>query len=222
VTGYHHSILANRISYVFGLEGPSFTIDSACSSGLVVSHLACESLRRGESTLALAGAVNLNVLPESALATSRFGALSSDGRCFSFDARANGYVRGEGGGVLVLKTLSRAIADGDPIHCVIRGSAINNDGASNGMTAPSRKAQEAVLRAAYRNAGVELSTVQYVEAHGTGTPLGDPIEATALGAVIGAGRGVDAPLLIGSAKTNVGHLEGAAGMVGLTKVALAI
>ncbi|MEP7121036.1 MAG: SDR family NAD(P)-dependent oxidoreductase [Byssovorax sp.] len=222
VTGYHHSIIANRVSYLFGLEGPSLTLDSACSSGLVVSHLACESLRRGESTLALVGAVNLNVLPESALATSRFGALSNDGRCFSFDARANGYVRGEGGGVLVLKTLSRAVADGDPIHCVIRGSAVNNDGASNGMTAPSRKAQEAVLRTAYRSAGVELSQVQYVEAHGTGTPLGDPIEATALGAVIGAGRSSSAPLLIGSAKTNVGHLEGAAGMVGLTKVALAI
>jgi acyl transferase domain-containing protein/acyl carrier protein len=222
VTGYHHSIIANRVSYLFGLEGPSLTLDSACSSGLVVSHLACESLRRGESTMALAGAVNLDVLPESALATSRFGALSADGRCYSFDARANGYVRGEGGGVLVLKTLSRAIADGDPIHCVIRGSAVNNDGASNGMTAPSRKAQEAVLRSAYRSAGVELSAVQYVEAHGTGTPLGDPIEATALGAVIGAGRASDAPLLIGSAKTNVGHLEGAAGMVGIAKVALAI
>jgi acyl transferase domain-containing protein/acyl carrier protein len=222
VTGYHHSIIANRISYLLGLEGVSFTVDSACSSGLVVVHLACESLRRGESTLALAGAVNLNVLPESAVGVSRFGALSEDGRCYSFDARANGYVRGEGGGVLVLKTLSRAIADGDPVHCVIRGSAVNNDGASNGLTAPNRKAQEAVLRAAYRRAGVDASAVQYVEAHGTGTPLGDPIEARALGAVLGAARPADAPLLIGSAKTNIGHLEGAAGLVGLVKVALAI
>ena len=221
-TGVHHSIIANRISYVFGLEGPSLTLDSACSSGLVVVHLACDSLRRGESRVALAGAVNLNVLPESALAVSRFGALSPDGRCFTFDARANGYVRGEGGGVLVLKTLSRAVADGDPIHAVIRGSAVNNDGASNGLTAPSRSAQEAVLRAAYRRAGVRPDAVQYVEAHGTGTPLGDPIEARALGAVLGVGRPADAPLLIGSAKTNVGHLEGAAGIVGLVKVALAI
>jgi acyl transferase domain-containing protein/NAD(P)-dependent dehydrogenase (short-subunit alcohol dehydrogenase family)/acyl carrier protein len=222
VTGHHHSIIANRISYVFGLEGPSLTLDSACSSGLVTAHLACESLRRGESTLALAGAVNLNILPESALAVSRFGALSEDGRCYTFDARANGYVRGEGGGVAVLKTLSRAIADGDRIYCVIRGSAVNNDGASNGMTAPSPKAQEAVLRAAYRRAGVDVAAVQYVEAHGTGTPLGDPIEAKALGAVLGTGRPAEAPLLVGSAKTNVGHLEGAAGIVGLMKVGLSI
>ena len=222
VTGYHHSIIANRVSYIFGLEGPSLTLDSACSSSLVAAHLACESLRRGESTLALAGGVNLNVLPESALAVSRFGALSQDGRCYTFDARANGYVRGEGGGVLVLKTLSRAIADGDPIYCVIRGSAVNNDGASNGLTAPSRRAQESVLRSAYRRAAVDVSTVQYVEAHGTGTPLGDPIEAAALGTVLGASHVGGAPLLIGSAKTNVGHLEAASGVVGLAKVALSI
>jgi acyl transferase domain-containing protein/aryl carrier-like protein len=222
VTGSHHSIIANRISYALGFEGPSLTLDSACSSGLVVAHLACESLRRGESRVALAGAVNLNVLPESALAVSRFGALSPDGRCYTFDARANGYVRGEGGGVLVLKTLSRAIADGDPIRAVLRGAAVNNDGASNGLTAPSRAAQEAVLREAYRRAGVRPEAVQYLEAHGTGTPLGDPIEARALGAVLGAGRPAEAPLLIGSVKTNVGHLEGAAGIAGLAKVVLAI
>ncbi len=222
VTGYHHSILANRISYVFGLEGPSFTIDSACSSGLVVSHLACESLRRGESTLALACAANLNVLAESALAVSRFGALSADGHCYTFDARANGYVRGEGGGVVALKTLSRAIADGDRIYGVIRTSAVNNDGASNGLTAPSRHAQESVLRDAYGRSGVDVASVQYVEAHGTGTPLGDPIEARALGSVIGEARAAGSPLLVGSAKTNIGHLEGAAGIVGITKMALAI
>jgi len=221
-TGVHHSIIANRISYVLGLEGPSLTIDSASSSGLVVVHLACDSVRRGESQVALAGAVNLNVLPESALAVARIGALSPDGRCYTFDARASGYVRGEGGGVVVLKTLSRAIADGDRIHAVIRGSAVNNDGASNGMTAPSRAAQEAVLRQAYGRAGVRPDAVQYVEAHGTATPLGDPIEARALGAVLGAGRPAEAPLLVGSVKTNVGHLEGAAGMVGLIKAALAI
>jgi acyl transferase domain-containing protein/acyl carrier protein len=222
VTGSHQSIIANRISYVLGLEGPSLTLDSACSSGLVVAHLACESLRRGESRVALAGAVNLNVLPESALAVSRFGALSPDGRCYTFDARANGYVRGEGGGVLVLKTLSRALADGDPIRAVIRGAAVNNDGASNGLTAPSRAAQEAVLREACHRAGVRPEAVQYIEAHGTGTPLGDPIEARALGAVFGASRPAEAPLLIGSVKTNVGHLEGAAGIAGLAKVVLAI
>ena len=222
VTGSHHSIIANRISYLLGLQGPSLTLDSACSSGLVVAHLASDSLRRGESRVALAGAVNLNILPESAIGVSRFGALSQDGHCYTFDARANGYARGEGGVVIVLKTLSRAIADGDPIHAVIRGSAVNNDGASNGLTAPNRAAQEAVLREAYARAGVALSAVQYVEAHGTGTPLGDPIEARALGAVLGTGRPAEAPLLIGSVKTNVGHLEGAAGLAGLAKTVLAI
>jgi acyl transferase domain-containing protein/acyl carrier protein len=222
VTGYHHSIIANRISYAFGLMGPSLSLDSACSSALVVAHLACESLRRGESTAALVGAVNLNISGESALGVSRFGALSQDGRCYTFDARANGYVRGEGGGVAVLKTLTRAISDGDPVYCVIRGSAVNNDGASNGLTAPNPAAQEAVLRAAYRGAGVTPSSVQYVEAHGTGTPLGDPIEARVLGAVLGAGRPAEAPLLVGSAKTNVGHLESAAGTVGMLKTALSI
>ena len=222
VTGSHFSIIANRVSYAFGLRGPSLTLDAACSSGLVVVHLACESLRRGESTLALAGAVNLNTRPDSALAVARFGALSPDGVCRTFDARADGYVRGEGGGVVVLKPLARALADGDPIRAVIRGSAINNDGASNGLTAPSRAAQEEVLAAACRRAGVRPRDVQVVEAHGTGTPLGDPIEARALSAVYGAGRAADAPLLVGSAKTNVGHLEGAAGMVGLIKTVLAI
>jgi acyl transferase domain-containing protein/acyl carrier protein len=221
-TGWHHSIIANRISYVLGLMGPSLTLDTACSSALVAAHLACESLRRGECTLALAGAVNLNITAESALGVARFGALSQDGRCYTFDARANGYVRGEGAGMLVLKPLGRAIADGDPIACVIRGSAVNSDGASNGLTAPNPAAQEAVLRAAYRRAGVEPSSVQYVEAHGTGTPLGDPIEAGALGAVLGEGRPADAPLLVGSAKTNIGHLEAAAGTVGMIKAALAI
>jgi len=222
VTGSHFSIIANRVSYAFGLRGPSLTLDAACSSGLVVVHLACESLRRGESTLALAGAVNLNTRPDSALAVARFGALAPDGVCRTFDARADGYVRGEGGGVVVLKPLARALADGDPIRAVIRGSAINNDGASNGLTAPSRAAQEEVLAAACRRAGVRPRAVQVVEAHGTGTPLGDPIEARALSAVYGAGRPAEAPLLVGSAKTNVGHLEGAAGMVGLLKAVLAI
>ncbi|MFO0590647.1 MAG: type I polyketide synthase [Polyangiaceae bacterium] len=222
VTGTHHSILANRISYLLGANGPSFSIDSACSSGLVIAHLAAESLRSGESTTAIIGAVNLDLLPESALGVARFGALSQDGACYTFDARANGYVRGEGGGVLVLKRLSAAIADGNPIYCVLRGSAVNNDGASNGLTAPNPKAQEAVLRKAYERAGVDPRDVQYVEAHGTGTPLGDPIEARALGAVVGSAHPAGNPLFIGSLKTNIGHLEGAAGIAGLLKMALSI
>ncbi|MGK3986563.1 type I polyketide synthase [Sorangium sp. So ce136] len=225
VTGFHHSIVANRVSYVLGLEGPSLAVDTACSSSLVAMHLACESLRRGESALALAGGVNLNIIPESTVGVSKFGALSTQGRCFTFDARASGYVRGEGGGVIVLKPLARAIADGDPIYCVIRGSAINNDGASNGLTAPSPAAQEAVLRAAYARAGVDPAAVDYVEAHGTGTLLGDPIEARALGAVLGAARPArpaDRPLLVGSVKTNIGHLEAASGVAGVIKVALSL
>ncbi|MGK4000891.1 acyltransferase domain-containing protein [Sorangium sp. So ce1024] len=220
--GFHHSIVANRVSYALGLEGPSLSVDTACSGSLVAVHLACESLRRGESTLALAGGVNLNLIPESTIGVAKFGALSPGGRCFTFDARASGYVRGEGGGVVVLKPLARAIRDGDPIYCVIRGSAVNNDGASNGLTAPSPAAQEALLRAAYARAGVDPAAVHYVEAHGTGTLLGDPIEARALGAVLGAGRPAERPLLLGSVKTNIGHLEAAAGVAGLIKVALCL
>ncbi|MCY1077694.1 type I polyketide synthase [Archangium lansingense] len=221
-TGFHHSIIANRVSYVLGLRGPSLAIDTACSSSLAAVHLACESLRRGESTLALAGGVNLNIAPDSTVGMSKVGALSPDGHCFTFDARANGYVRGEGAGVVVLKPLSLAIADGDPIYCVIRGSVINNNGGSNGLTAPNPKAQEEMLRLAYARAGIEPSEVQYVEAHGTGTQLGDPMEARALGEVLGAGRPADRPLHIGSCKTNIGHLEAAAGIAGLIKVALSI
>lgn len=221
-SGLHRSILANRVSYVLGLQGPSLAIDTACSSGLVAVAMACESLRRGETTLALAGAVNLNLLPESTIEVAKFGALSQSGRCFTFDARADGYVRGEGAGVVVLKPLSRAEADGDRIYCVIRGGAVNNDGASNGLTAPNPQAQEAVLRRAYTQAGVTPRDVQYVEAHGTGTQLGDPIEARALSAVLCEGRPADAPLRIGSVKTNIGHLEGAAGIAGFIKAALSL
>jgi acyl transferase domain-containing protein len=222
VTGQHRSIIANRVSYTLGLHGPSMTVDSACSSALVAVHLACDSLHRRDATMALAGGVNLNLIPESTIGVYKFGGLSPDGQCFTFDDRANGYVRGEGGGVAVLKRLSRAIADGDPIYCVIRGSAVNNDGASNGLTAPNPRAQEAVLRLACARAEVDPADVQYVELHGTGTQLGDPIEAKALGAVLGKARPAGRPLLVGSAKTNVGHLEGAAGIVGLLKVALCI
>ena len=222
LTGTHRSIIANRISYLLGLRGPSMTIDSAQSSSLVSVQLACESLRRGDTTVALAGGVSLALAAESAIGAARFGALSPDGECYVFDARANGYVRGEGGGLVVLKPLAAALKDGDPIRCVIRGGAINNDGGGAGLTVPSSDAQEEVLRRAWARADVAPSAVQYVELHGTGTRVGDPVEAAALGAALGAERPADDPLLVGSAKTNVGHLEGAAGIVGLIKVALSI
>ncbi len=222
VTGLHRSIIANRVSYFLGLNGPSLTVDSGQSSSLVSVHLACESLRKGESTIALAGGVNLNIVPESTLGAAKFGGLSPDGRCFTFDARANGYVRGEGGGIVVLKPLARAVADGDPVHCVIRGSAVNNDGGGDGLTVPLQSGQEQVLRLAYERAGVDPAHVGYVELHGTGTKVGDPVEAAALGAVLGAGRDSGRPLRVGSAKTNVGHLEGAAGITGLLKAVLSL
>ncbi len=221
-TGLHRGMIANRVSYSFGLRGPSLTVDTGQSASLVAVHLACESLRRGESQLALAGGVHLNISPDSALAASSFGGLSPDGRCYVFDARANGYVRGEGGGVVVMKRLQDAVADGDSIYCVIRGSAVNNDGGGEGLTAPNQLAQEEVLRLAYRRAGVKRADVQYVELHGTGTSLGDRIEAAALGAVLGAGRSAGEPVRVGSAKTNIGHLEGAAGIAGLIKAALCV
>ncbi len=218
----YRSIIANRISYTFGLSGPSLTVDAAQSSSLVAVHLACESIRRGESEMALAGGVHLNLDPRVALGAARAGALSPTGHCFAFDSRADGFARGEGGGVIVLKPLASARAEGDRVYCVIRGSAANNDGGGRSLTSPSKVAQEAVLASAYRRAGVKRTEVQYVEAHGSGTPVGDPVEAAALGTVLGAGRTASTSLLIGSAKTNVGHLEGAAGIAGLIKVALAI
>ncbi|MGH8934168.1 MAG: type I polyketide synthase, partial [Egibacteraceae bacterium] len=221
-TGLHRSIIANRVSYLLGVHGPSLVIDSAQSSSLVAVHMACESLLRGESALALAGGINLNIVPEGFGIADKFGGLSPDGRCFTFDARANGYVRGEGGGVVVLKALRQALADGDAIYCVIRGSAVNNDGASESLTTPNQLAQEEVLRLAYAQAGIEPAAVQYVELHGTGTKVGDPIEAAALGSVFGSAKAADFPLLVGSVKTNIGHLEGAAGIAGLLKTVLCI
>ncbi|MCZ7373498.1 type I polyketide synthase [Micromonospora sp. WMMC250] len=219
--GLHRGIIANRVSYALGLQGASLTVDSAQSSSLVAVHLAGEALRSGQSTAAIVAGVNLNLLAEGALSAERFGGLSPSGRCFTFDARADGYVRGEGGAVVVLKPLELAIADNDRIHAVILGSAVNNDGTTAGLTQPSQQAQEQVLRQAYRRAGVDPADVQYVELHGTGTPVGDPVEAAALGAVIGSARSAG-PLPVGSVKTNIGHLEGAAGLVGLVKVLLAI
>ncbi|MER5352643.1 SDR family NAD(P)-dependent oxidoreductase, partial [Kitasatospora sp. NPDC002551] len=222
LTGLQRGVIANRLSYVLGLRGPSLVVDTGQSSSLVAVHLACDSLRRGESHVALAGGVNLNLAPESFAGASKFGALSPDGRCHTFDARANGYVRGEGGALVVLKPLSRALADGDRVYCLIHGSATNNDGGGLSLTTPDRAGQEEVLREAYRLAGVDPAEVQYVELHGTGTRVGDPVEAAALGAVLGAARSAGGPLRVGSAKTNVGHLEGAAGITGLLKAVLSL
>ncbi|HWE36277.1 MAG TPA: beta-ketoacyl synthase N-terminal-like domain-containing protein, partial [Isosphaeraceae bacterium] len=220
ITGNAASIAANRISYAFDFRGPSLAIDTACSSSLAAVEWACRSLRGGESSIALAGGVNLLISPGVSANFARAGFLASDGRCKTFSASADGYARGEGAGVVVLKPLTRALADGDTIYAVIRGGAINQDGRTNGLTAPSRQAQEAVLRSAYRAAGIEPGRVDYIEAHGTGTNLGDPIEATALGSVLGEGRPLDRPCRVGSVKTNIGHLEAAAGVAGLIKVAL--
>ncbi|BBJ38868.1 hypothetical protein SSPO_015860 [Streptomyces antimycoticus] len=222
LTGLNRGIIANRVSYALGLRGPSVAVDTGQSSSLAAVHLACESLRRGETETAVAGGVQLNLAPDSFIAASRFGALSPDGRSFTFDARANGYVRGEGGGLVVLKRLADARRDGDPVLGVIRGSEANNDGGGSSLTAPAAHGQEAMLRAAYERAGVDPARVQYVELHGTGTKVGDPVEAEALGAVLGAGRANGAPLRVGSAKTNVGHLEGAAGITGLIKTLLSL
>ncbi|HET7695299.1 MAG TPA: type I polyketide synthase [Vicinamibacterales bacterium] len=221
-TGQDTSIIAARVSYTFGLQGPSVAINTACSSSLVAVHTACQALRTGEATLALAGGVNLVLAPDSTVAMSKFGGMAPDGRSKAFDARANGYVRSEGAGIVVLKPLSRALKDGDPIYCLIRGEGVNNDGFSNGLTAPNPQAQEQMLRIACARAGVQPADVDYVETHGTGTLLGDPIEAGALGRVLGAGRPDDRPLRVGSLKSNIGHLEAAAGIAGLIKLALSL
>jgi myxalamid-type polyketide synthase MxaE and MxaD len=220
-TGNALSIAANRISYFFDFRGPSIAIDTACSSSLAAVHLACRSLRSGECGMALAGGVNMILSPAHSIAFTKAGVLAPDGRCKAFDARANGYVRGEGGGLIVLKPLSTALADRDPIYALIPGSAMNQDGRTNGLMAPSREAQESMLREAYYSAGISPGSVQYVETHGTGTLLGDSIEAKALGAVIGVNR-TTGPCVIGSVKTNIGHLEAAAGIAGLIKVILSL
>ncbi|UXY24901.1 type I polyketide synthase (plasmid) [Streptomyces cynarae] len=221
-TGLSRGLIAQRLSYVLGLRGPSLTVDAGQASSLVAVHMACQSLRTGEADVALAGGVELHLASESAAVTERFGGLSPDGRCFTFDARANGYVRGEGGAVVVLKSLSKALADGDRIHALLMGSAVNNDGGGEGLTVPHEQAQRDVIRLAHNRAGTVPDDVQYVELHGTGTTVGDPVEAAALGAVYGSDRSADRPLLVGSAKTNVGHLGAAAGITGLLKVVLAL
>ncbi|MEW6730187.1 MAG: SDR family NAD(P)-dependent oxidoreductase [Acidobacteriota bacterium] len=213
-------ITANRLSFFFDFHGPSLALDTACSSSLVAIHLACQSLRSGESTLALAGGVNLLVYPSGTVSMTKMGVMSPDGHCKPFDASANGYVRSEGAGIVVLKPLAKALVDGDPIQAIIRGSAVNQDGRSNGLTAPNQLAQEAMLREAYRCAGISPSQVQYIEAHGTGTVVGDPIEVKALANVLATDRPADSLCTIGSLKTNIGHLETAAGVAGVIKTAL--
>jgi acyl transferase domain-containing protein/SAM-dependent methyltransferase len=221
-TGNSFSAAVGRISYTLGLEGPSMAVDTACSGSLVAVHLACGSLRSGECRMALAGGFNLILSPEININFSKSRMMAADGRCKTFDARADGYVRGEGCGMVALKRLSDALADGDRILGLIRGSAVNQDGRSGGLTVPNGTAQQAVIRQALANAGVEPREIGYVEAHGTGTALGDPIEAHALAAALGVGRPAGEPLAVGSVKTNIGHLEAAAGIAGLIKTILAL
>ncbi|MFP2903718.1 type I polyketide synthase [Pyxidicoccus sp. 3LFB2] len=219
-TGNAHSIAANRISYLLGLRGPSMAVDTACSSSLVSVHLACQSLRAGECDMALAGGVNLILNPDLTIAFSQAGMMSRSGRCKSFDAAADGYVRSEGCGVIVLKRLADAQAAGDPILAVVHGSAVNHDGPSNGLTAPSGIAQQEVIRAALKQARLLPEQISYIEAHGTGTALGDPIEFGALEAVLMQGRTPAQRCLLGSVKANIGHMEAAAGIGGLVKTIL--
>ncbi|MBT8226482.1 MAG: acyltransferase domain-containing protein, partial [Dactylosporangium sp.] len=221
-TGNAFSIAANRLSYLLDLRGPSMAVDTACSSSLVTVYQACQSLAQGDCSVALAGGVNLILSPALSINFSKAGAMAPDGRCKAFDSRADGYVRAEGAGIVVLKPLAAALSDGDRIYATILGGAVNQDGRTNGLMAPNPHAQEAVLRAAYTRAGIAPDLVRYVEAHGTGTLLGDPIEAKALGAVVGAGRDRSEPCQIGSVKSNLGHLEAAAGIAGLIKVALMV
>ena len=218
-TGNAHAVAVGRIAYLLGLRGPAVAIDSACSSSLVTIHLACQSLRLRESDLALAGGVSLILRPETQIAMSKWGMLSPQGRCHSFDAHADGFVRGEGAGVVVLKRLTDAVRDGDRVLAVVRGSAINQDGRSNGLTAPNTIAQCDVISRALRSADVTAGSVNFIEAHGTGTALGDPIEFEALADVYGRG---DGPCALGAVKTNIGHLEAAAGIAGFIKAALSV
>jgi len=222
-TGSGRYTASGRVSHILGLRGPSMTIDTACSSSLVAVHLACQSLWSGEVETAIAAGANVILEPHITAAYSRAGMLSTDGRCKFGDATADGYVRSEGVGVVVLKPLSLARRDGDPIRAVILGSAVNNDGHTGGsLGTPGRGGQEELLRTAYLRARVEPARVAYVEAHGTGTRAGDPVELGALGAVVGAGRPAGQPCLVGSVKTNIGHTEGAAGIAGLIKVVLSL
>jgi amino acid adenylation domain-containing protein len=215
-------IAANRISYFFNLTGPSLAVDTACSSSLVAAHLGCRNIWNGESEMAFVGGVNVILRPEPSIGFSKASMLSPDGRCKSFDSRANGYVRGEGASVIILKPLARALADRDQIHALIRATAVNQDGRTEGISVPNRASQKANIVDALRLADIAPESVQYVEAHGTGTPVGDPIEAAAIGEVYGAAQKPADRCVIGSIKSNVGHLEAASGLVGLIKAALCL
>ncbi|MGH9242195.1 MAG: type I polyketide synthase, partial [Vicinamibacterales bacterium] len=217
-----HSPASGRIAYALGLRGPAISVDTACSASLVAVHLACQALRAGECRMALAGGVNVILTPDLFIAHSKAGMMAPDGRCKTFDARADGWVRAEGCGVVALKSLSDAEADGDRVLAIIRGSAVNQDGRSNGLTAPNGPAQEAVIRDALTRGAVSADDISYVEAHGTGTELGDPIELHAVGAVLCGGRSADDALDVGSLKANLGHLEAAAGVASLIKVVLSL
>ena len=222
LTGTQHSVLANRLSYLLDLRGPSISIDTACSSSLVAIHLACQSLRTGESDTAISGGVSLMLAPEMMITLSKVGFMSPSGRCRTFDAGADGFIRGEGCGVVVLKRLSDAISDNDRVLAVIRGSAVNQDGHSTVLAAPNGLAQQALVRQALSNAQLSPSRVGFVEAHGTATPLGDPIEVEALAATVGAPRADGSTCYLGSAKANLGHLEAASGVAGLIKATLVL
>jgi len=221
-SGNAHSVASGRLSYLLGLKGPSLSVDTACSSSLVAVHLACQALRASECAMAIAGGVNVILAPETTVALSQAQMMSLDGRCRAFDDRANGFVRAEGCGVIVLKVLDKAQADGDPILAVIRGTALNQDGASSSLTVPNGPSQEDLMRRALEDADRTAAQVGYVEAHGTGTSLGDPIELRALGSVYGGSRKAAEPVLVGSLKTNFGHMEAAAGIGGLIKLVLAL
>ncbi|GAA1575581.1 type I polyketide synthase [Actinomadura kijaniata] len=221
-TGAALSVIAGRLSYLLDLRGPSMIVDTACSSSLVSTHLAVRALRDGEADVALAAGVNLLLSPTVTMTFDMAGGTAADGRCKAFDASADGMVRAEGCGAVVLKRLSDARRDGDRVLALVRGTAVNSDGRSNGLVAPNSDAQRALLRDAYAAAGIDTREVDYLEAHGTGTFLGDPIEAKAAGEVLGAGRDAGAPLLVGSVKSNLGHLEAAAGVAGLIKTVLAL
>ncbi len=221
-SGSTQSIASNRISYLLDLKGPSVSVDTACSSALVAMSQACHSIWDGQCTAALTGGVNAIITPHATIGFSKASMLSPSGQCFAFDARANGYVRGEGAAMVLIKPLSDAIANRDPIYAVIRSAVVNQDGHTSSMTVPGVEGQSAMLRKAYRDANIDPAHVSYMEAHGTGTPVGDPIEATALGNVLCEGRTSDNKCLIGSVKTNVGHLEAGSGIVGFLKAALVL
>src|SRR6185295_13451562 len=217
MTGCSASIAANRVSYFYDFRGPSLALDTACSSALTAFHLACESVRSGSSDLAVTGAVNLHLHPLPFVAFSKASMLATGGACRAFDAAGDGYVRSEGCAMVVVKRLEDALADGNRIYALVAGTAVNCDGRTNGLTVPSADAQAALLSEVYARAGIEPADIDYLEAHGTGTAVGDPIDAQALGTALGRARPADRPLRIGSVKTNIGHMETAAGMAGLVK-----